>query len=97
MASIIEASRKLAAANLKRCPVCEALNAASNAECFVCRWHGEFDHDAKAIEEGLKQLLNRCPEIKSVNKKMPAKAPRRRSRLTGLLRRLVKRPLDLSV
>ncbi len=49
--------------SLKRCPLCGAVNALSNCECFVCRWYGEFSRDAEALEEGLEELLDRCPEL----------------------------------
>lgn len=59
----LDAHRRLAAESLKCCPLCGAVNAMSNAECFVCRWHGEFDHDPYHVEEGLDELLLRCPEL----------------------------------
>lgn len=49
--------------NLKRCPLCGAVNAATNSECFVCRWHGEFDHELHSIEQGLHELVARSPEL----------------------------------
>lgn len=55
--------RRLPVENLKCCPLCGVLNAARNAECFVCRWHGEFDRDPVRIEECLLDLLDRCPEL----------------------------------
>ena len=70
--SVIEASRRLACAHLKHCPLCEALNAANNVECFVCRWHGEFDRDSLRIEEGLRRLLSRCPEFRALKQRMDA-------------------------
>lgn len=57
--------RTLAAEHLKRCPLCGALNAVPNRECFVCRWHGAFDHDAERIGRSLNELVERCPELAS--------------------------------
>ncbi|MGI8923744.1 MAG: hypothetical protein ACR2HJ_06845 [Fimbriimonadales bacterium] len=39
------------------------VNAKLNSECFVCRWHGGFDHDPESVEEGLIDLLEQCPEL----------------------------------
>ena len=55
--------RRLPVENLKRCPLCGVLNAVQNCECFVCRWHGGFDHDPDRIGECLLDLLERCPEL----------------------------------
>lgn len=60
-----ETPRNVAVGHLKRCPLCGALNSKRNAECFVCRWHGGFDHDPDSIDEGLNDLLERCPELAS--------------------------------
>lgn len=59
----MDAQRRRAAEALKRCPLCNAINARSNEECFVCNWHGAFDHDPASIEAGLGELLDRCPEL----------------------------------
>jgi len=59
----IDAQRRRAAEALKRCPLCDAINARSNEECFVCNWHGAFDHDPVHVEAGLDELLDRCPEL----------------------------------
>ncbi|HSI73816.1 MAG TPA: hypothetical protein VK934_11635 [Fimbriimonas sp.] len=59
----LESQKKLAALSLMRCPLCGAINAVSNDECFVCRWGGVFDHDPNAVDEGLGLLLNNCPEL----------------------------------
>ncbi len=55
--------KSFAAANLKRCPLCGAVNAHLNEECFACSWHGEFDRDPATVEEGLSLLIDRCPEL----------------------------------
>ena len=55
--------RLFAIANLKRCPLCGAVNAHLNAECFACGWYGKFDRDPESVEEGLQILMDRCPEL----------------------------------
>lgn len=55
--------KQFAAANLKRCPLCGAVNAHQNHECFACGWHGQFDRDPETVEEGLNLLIDRCPEL----------------------------------
>ena len=57
--------RQFALANLKRCPLCGAVNAHLNHECFACGWYGKFDHDPESVEEGLQMLMDRCPELAS--------------------------------
>lgn len=49
--------------DLKKCPLCEAINAVGNAECFVCSWHGEFVLDEQEISKGLDELMGRYPEL----------------------------------
>lgn len=58
-----ELRRRIAQAHLKCCPLCESLNAVTNTECFVCSWHGGFDHDPFRIEESLLQLVLSCPDF----------------------------------
>jgi len=52
-----ETRRRIAQSNLKRCPLCNALNARANGSCFVCGWHGSFDHDPFRIEESLIKMI----------------------------------------
>jgi len=56
-------NRKLAVENLMKCPLCGTVNSRLNMECFVCRWHGDFDHDPFSIQEGLIDLIEHCPEL----------------------------------
>ncbi|HTQ10324.1 MAG TPA: hypothetical protein VMI31_09660 [Fimbriimonadaceae bacterium] len=56
-------NRRMAVENLMRCPLCGTVNSRLNVECFVCRWHGEFDHEARSVQEGLLDLLEQCPEL----------------------------------
>jgi|SRR5579862_1464552 len=58
-----EVRRRLAAQNLKSCPLCGAINATSNPECFVCRWSGRFEKDPEVVQIGLDDLIDRCPEL----------------------------------
>jgi hypothetical protein len=60
-----EAQRRFAVETLKVCPLCGAVNAHTNGECFVCCWAGQFDFDPTHIAEGLDTLLQRCPELAS--------------------------------
>lgn len=93
-----EHRRRLALENLKRCTLCGALNARQNAECFVCRWHGRFQQDPDVIEEGLNELLDRCPEL--IDAFVPL-APLPRSpfeRFSRWVQSLLRRPrLDISI
>ncbi len=57
------ATKRLLAEHLKSCPVCDALNSSDTDSCFVCGWHGSFEHDSQTIEHGLDDLLSRCPEL----------------------------------
>lgn len=49
--------------NLKLCPLCGALNSRQNGECFVCRWHGRFATDRESLRGGLRDLVERCPDM----------------------------------
>ncbi len=60
---MLDTHRRLAVGNLKRCPLCGTVNARLNGECFVCRWHGGFDHDPQSVEDGLIEVLEQCPEL----------------------------------
>lgn len=79
---------RLAAANLKRCPLCGAVNARQNFECFACSWHGAFDRDPHTVEEGLSQLIERCPELASTTN-LPSKKPTLWDWFAGLFRRRI--------
>ncbi|MCX7798956.1 MAG: hypothetical protein N2109_01275 [Fimbriimonadales bacterium] len=87
--------RTLAAEHLKRCPLCGALNAIPNGECFVCRWHGAFDHDAERIERSLNELVERCPELASAMSRARVSTVARPS-LLQRLRRWLGRRIDLA-
>ena len=57
------AARRVLVDHLKRCPVCGALNTYECKECFVCTWHGCFDHDSDSVEASLDEMIMRCPEL----------------------------------
>lgn len=52
-----------AGGHFKVCSLCGALNIRENDECFVCRWHGDFDGNQALVELKLIELLRTCPEI----------------------------------
>ncbi|MCA1946550.1 MAG: hypothetical protein LDL56_02865 [Armatimonadetes bacterium] len=88
--------RSLAAEHLKRCPLCGALNAVRNEECFVCRWHGAFDHDAERIEHSLSELVDRCPELASAMARPRVSAKAAKPSLWSRLGRWFRKRIDLS-
>jgi len=98
----LEAQLRLAIDSLKCCPLCGAVNAAQNRECFVCRWHGKFDQDPERIEAGLSDLLDRCPELIDIMLESPTPQLSLWGRFTTFLGRMFGRrspgaPLDLWV
>jgi hypothetical protein len=62
-ASRLSAHKALAVETLKQCPLCDAVNAVTNDECFQCSWHGDFIFDPVKVEAGLSELLSLCPEL----------------------------------
>jgi hypothetical protein len=93
----LEANRRLAVENLKACPLCGAVNAVQNNECFVCRWRGEFDHDSETIEEGVFALLDRCPELVDVILEAPAPRPGLLQHVRNFFGGLFRKNIDLHV
>ncbi len=93
----MEAQRRLAADSLKCCPLCGAVNAMSNEECFVCRWHGEFDHSPDRVEAGLDELLAQCPELVDAMMDRPKPRPTFVVRAREWVGRLFRRRVDLQV
>jgi len=91
----LDAQRKRAASSLKCCPLCGAVNALTNHECFVCRWSGLFDHDATVIESALSELVIKCPELVE---SIVLSTPRKRTvliRLIKWMRSHFHKPLDI--
>ena len=42
--------------DFKVCDCCGALNPATNAECFICRWSGKFHTDRETIGDAIREL-----------------------------------------
>lgn len=77
--------------SLKRCPLCDSINAIDNAECVTCRWAGVFDVSSEGIRQGLLELVDQCPELSTLMR------PSRRNGLLARVRQLWRRKLDLRV
>ena len=56
-------SPRLLLDSLKRCPLCEAVNAEASAACFVCGWAGEFQRDPDDLQASLDALVAQCPDL----------------------------------
>lgn len=80
--------------DLKRCPLCGTINAAESPECATCSWHGEFDRDPDIVEEGLFEMMVRCPELAETLIDRPRR-PRRRRGFLAWLKGLFRRRVDL--
>ena|SRR5690349_7551304 len=74
--------------NLKRCPLCGAVNAATNGECFVCRWHGEFEHEPASIEQGINELIAHSPELEQAIRESDWMPQTQTERLRAFLRKI---------
>lgn len=44
---------------LKICELCGWLNLETNAECFVCGWHGRFVHDPDVVHAAMELAVRR--------------------------------------
>jgi hypothetical protein len=86
---------RLAADNLKCCPVCDAVNAITNGECFVCRWSGAFEHDPARITSAVEELLVRCPELVEAMSEPAAPQPNLVTRVANWFRARFRRSLDI--
>lgn len=82
--------RRFAPENLKRCPLCGAVNAKQNIECFLCSWSGQFDYEIQAVEEGLEELLERCPELVDLLLEPPSKINTFRERIAAFWHKLTR-------
>lgn len=93
-----DGERRLAAENLKVCPVCGTVNARLNGECFVCRWHGKFVHDPIEIDDAMSEMLQQCPELVTAIAHSQPRKPKLRDRLRFFFRRFhIGRRLDLRI
>lgn len=63
------------ALHLKRCPLCDCINAVEASTCVCCAWHGTFDHDPRRVEAAFRQLVEQCPEVVSILPPKSRKAP----------------------
>ena len=39
--------------DLKICDLCGSLNLGTNSECFVCGWHGRFEHSHDVVRAAI--------------------------------------------
>jgi hypothetical protein len=44
---------------LKICDLCGWLNLESNAECFVCGWHGHFERDPEVVRAAVELTVRK--------------------------------------
>jgi hypothetical protein len=51
------------ATQFKVCPLCGGINSVEVHTCFVCSWHGEFEHDPVVVASSFDGLLERCPGL----------------------------------
>lgn len=80
--------QRLAVESFKVCPLCGALNALEQRECFVCRWSGEFVHDVGRVERALENLVFECPKLVAALEK-PSRVQRWWRKVTRFMRRRV--------
>lgn len=43
--------------DVKICDLCGWLNLETNRECFMCGWHGHFEHDAGAVHNAVGEAI----------------------------------------
>ncbi|HRK20655.1 MAG TPA: hypothetical protein PLX06_02540 [Fimbriimonadaceae bacterium] len=82
--------------DLKRCPLCGTINAADNGECVMCGWFGSFERDPESIEEGLYEMMVRCPDLAEALLESP-RSTRRRWSFWGWVRGLFRSRLDVRI
>jgi hypothetical protein len=87
--------RRLIAAHMKRCPLCDCLNLVEAPECVSCGWLGQFERRPELIEEAFERLLELCPEVTDVLQFEVPKPPSFWVRAATWIRRRFRRPLDL--
>lgn len=61
----IETYKKSVQKHLKRCPLCDTLNALQNDECVTCGWSGQFIRSQVHVVDAFLRLLQRCPGLSS--------------------------------
>ncbi len=57
-------TQKLTQEAVKLCTLCGTLNHRNNAECWTCRWHGEFSRDERMIALAWQRLVSRYEEVR---------------------------------
>lgn len=82
--------------DLKRCPLCGTINSADNGDCVMCGWHGSFERDPELIEEGLYEMMIRCPDLAEALLESPRK-PRPRRGFRHWVRNLFRKRTDFRV
>lgn len=82
--------------DLKRCPLCGTINASGNGECVTCCWRGSFERDPETIEEGLYEMMVRCPELAEALLERPA-VRRQKVSFLGWLSGLFNKRVDFQV
>ena len=95
--NLLDARAKLAAQNLKSCPLCGAINAADNPSCFACSWAGQFDQNPHVVQLGLECLIGRCPELAEEMRSYCSRVERPQDRILGFLRRMFRRTIDVRI
>lgn len=79
--------------DFKVCGFCSALNPATNIECFVCGWTGQFHTDRETVYEAMRALEEQYGELDRslfAEEVLPSIAPRPSiwSDVWGSIRRL---------
>ena len=79
--------------DLKICDLCGWLNLASNSECFVCGWHGHFEHDPDTIHAAMELAMRRrgrldLQDLTDLRTYHQSAAPTLRMRFRGWLARV---------
>ena len=54
----------LSRSEVKLCDLCGTLNHVINKECWTCRWHGGFSHDAQTIAFAWQRLETQYEEVR---------------------------------
>lgn len=62
-------SPRLLLDSLKRCPLCEAVNAEASSACFVCGWAGTFERDPDDLQASFDALVAQCPDLAGLKRK----------------------------
>ena len=58
------AVKKITQKNVKLCVLCGTLNHCDNAECWTCRWHGDFSHEEQIISLAWLRLESLYEEVR---------------------------------